>query len=188
MSKIIAIDFDSVLNNLLTPWINYLNIKHQVNIQEEDVTEWDMTKAFPTLNPQQVFEPLYVDDFWKHVKPLPGAYSTVHNMQKDGFNYYIVTDSNYQTLASKMNNCLLKYFKNLIRPSDVIVTSHKELILCDYIIDDYEENLKNNKGYRILIDKPYNRKANKCTYDFRANDITEAYEFIKVMEGITCTE
>ena len=188
MCKTILIDFDSVLNNLLDAWVEYLNSRYKLSVEVADIVEWDMTKAFPSLTAEQVFEPLYMDEFWKHVKPLPGAHSTLKKIDRDGFKWYIVTDSNYQTLESKMTNCLLKYFGDLVRPDNVIVTSHKELIECDYIIDDYEQDLKYSKGYRILIDKPYNSKADVYTYDFRASDIIEAYELIKFKEGLTCTK
>ena len=64
MSKpVILCDMDDVLEELLAAWCEWLNYVHNLSVSPEDVTEWDMAKAYPTLSKAEVFEPIYFNDF-----------------------------------------------------------------------------------------------------------------------------
>lgn len=180
MRKVIAIDFDTVCNNLLVVWLKWLNRKYRLNKTCEDMTQWDMSKNIPELDPTQIYEPLFDADFWASVIVYPEVQTIIKEMRYAGYTPYIVTDTHYSSLKMKFENCLLPALNEVIKPSDVIVTSHKELITCEYIIDDYEMNLKDNEGFRILIDEPYNHNANKDYYDFRTHSLKDAWEYIKL--------
>lgn len=173
--KVIAIDFDGVLNNLVEAWVSYLNRKYLLDINSTDVKEYDMSVTFPMLTYDEIYEPLYNPYFWYFVKPINEAAECICKLQKNN-KVVIVTNSDYRILTHKFNDCLFKHYN--IVPDDVIITSHKDLIRCDYIIDDYEENLKNCSGIRILINHSYNTNADVSKYDWRAKDIIEATDYI----------
>lgn len=182
MNKVIAIDFDSVINDLLSEWIKYLNITYGLNKSIEDILYWDMTENYPQLTVQQIFSPLYDPLFWLRVPLVPNAKKVIREMKKEGYKVVVVTDSDYRIIKFKWENCLLRLLDKVITSKDIIITSQKSLIKCDYIIDDYENNLKDSKAIRLLIDYPYNRNAAENTFDYRCNNIEDAWECILHIE------
>ena len=106
----ICVDMDDTIVNLVPAWIDWLNRKHKTNVQYEDVTDWDISKFFPTIKPTEVFEPLFDDSFWYYVEPREGALHYVKKLIDDGHKVYICTSSHYKTLTSKLENCLFKHF------------------------------------------------------------------------------
>ena len=45
----VLIDMDDTLEDLCSEWVKYLNNKHGTSVKHSDITDWDMTKAFPSL-------------------------------------------------------------------------------------------------------------------------------------------
>lgn len=106
----ILVDMDDTIENLAEAWVAYLNARHQTSTNLSDITDWDISKAFPTLTKEQVYAPLFEDAFWSWVKPMEGASEALQKLIADGHTVLIVTTSNYQTLAAKMEQVLFHYF------------------------------------------------------------------------------
>ena len=79
-----------------------------------------------------------------------------HKLIADGHTVLIVTTSNYQTLAAKMEQVLFHYFPFLTW-NDVIITAHKQLIKGDVLVDDGIHNLEGGDYFKILMTAPHNR-------------------------------
>ena len=137
----ILVDMDDTIENLAEAWVAYLNARHQTSTNLSDITDWDISKAFPTLTKEQVYAPLFEDAFWSWVKPMEGASEALQKLIADGHTVLIVTTSNYQTLAAKMEQVLFHYFPFLTW-NDVIITAHKQLIKGDVLVDDGIHNLE----------------------------------------------
>ena len=105
----ILVDMDDTVENLAEAWVAYLNARHQTSTNLSDITDWDISKAFPTLTKEQVYAPLFEDAFWSWVKPMKGASEALQKLIADGHTVLIVTTSNYQTLAAKMEQVLFRY-------------------------------------------------------------------------------
>ena len=69
----ILVDMDDTIESLASAWVDYLNARHGTTTKLTDITGWDISKAFPTLTNEQVYAPLFEDDFWDCVKPIDGA-------------------------------------------------------------------------------------------------------------------
>lgn len=184
MSKTIAIDFDNVLNNLLSKWVEYLNLAYNLDKTVDDMKCWNMSDNYPELDDYQIYSALQDPLFWRDIELLPKVRSTLKDMLKQNYKVVIVTDSDYRTIKFKWTNCLLRLLGDIISSKDIIITSQKYLIKCDYIIDDYENNLKDSSAVRLLIDYLYNRNADENTFDYRCKDISEAWETILYIEEI----
>lgn len=91
----------------------------------------------------------------------------------------IVTTSNYHTLASKMERVLFKYFPFLTW-NDVIITSHKQLVNGDVLIDDGTHNLEGGNYFKILMTAQHNKK-----YDAEANGMLRVETWAEVYSAIT---
>lgn len=184
---IVALDFDGVLNTMLNLWVERLNAAHNLHFTIDDIKYWDMSKTFTMLTPKQIYQPLYEKDFWYNVCPAFYAEKTIRTLLQHNFKVIIVTATDFSICDDKVHNCILKLFPQL-QEKDIIICNDKSLIRCDYIIDDYEENLKDNEGYRILIDAPYNQYASTSKYDYRATDLCEATLKILSRSGVNNKE
>lgn len=175
----ILVDMDDVLDDLLAAWVGWLNRTHGTTVYPDDVDDWDIAKFFPYLTRSQVFEPLYLDEFWSTVWPRYGAYTAMAAFKKAGDKVYVVTNSHYKTLTAKMENVLFKYFP-LFTWDDVIVTSKKQLLRGDVLIDDNPQNLVGGDYVGILMDMPHNRSFDEVEH----NNILRAYNWDDVMSII----
>ena len=108
MNKVIAIDFDSVINDLLSEWVKYLNITYGLNKSIEDILYWDMTENYPELTVQQIFSPLYNPLFWLRVPLIPNAKKVIQEMKKEGYKVVVVTDSDYRIIKFKWGKLSIK--------------------------------------------------------------------------------
>ncbi len=166
---VVLVDMDGCLDNLLKAWLHSLNEIYGTDIVEDDITDWDMSTAFQKatgnyeLTLDEICEPLLDPDFWDAVEPIPGAAEALQKMKALGHEIYVVTASHYQTLAAKMEKVLFRYFPFLTW-DNVIVTSHKQLVCGDVLIDDGIHNLTNGSYTKLLMDAPHNR-----SFDAEAN-------------------
>ncbi len=175
----VLIDMDDTIEDLLIRWVNELNCKHNTSVSVDDITDWDLTKFFPTLCPDEVYAPLFDNEFWKTVQPKDDASRFIKALKDEGYSVYICTTSNYKTLKTKMENVLFKHF-DFLSWSDVIITSNKQLINADFLVDDGVHNLIGGSYQGILMDAPHNRKFNEKEHDIiRVKSWDEIYNIIK---------
>lgn len=175
----ILIDMDDTIEYLLDSWIDTLNRRYGTNVSPEDITEWDVSKFFPTLTSDQIFEPLITGDFWSTVKPREDAIHYVKQLKDDGYQVYICTNSNYKSLKEKMEHLLFRHF-NYLSWRDVIIITHKQLIDADILVDDGVHNLIGGKYKGILMDTPHNRQFDERAHGImRAKNWSEVYSLIK---------
>lgn len=180
----ILVDMDDTIESLANAWVDYLNARHGTTTKLTDITDWDISKAFPTLTNEQVYAPLFEDDFWDWVKPIDGASETLQRLIADGHRVLIVTTSNYHTLAAKMERVLFKYFP-FLKWSDVIITSHKQLVKGDVLVDDGIHNLEGGDYFKILMEAPHNKN-----YDaeengmYRVKTWDDVYAAISILANV----
>lgn len=177
MTKLtILVDMDDTLENLCEVWVGYLNETYGTDVKLEDVTQWDMTKVFPTLNRNEIFDVLTEEALWERIEPLPGAVEYLKKLIDDGHKIVIVTSASPETVSLKLNKVLFKYFPYLTY-KDVIITSQKQMVIGDVLVDDAPHNLENGNYLKLLFDASHNQ-----TYDskdvVRVRNWEETYEAI----------
>lgn len=179
MAKLtVLIDMDDVIEDLLGAWVQALNTRFGTDVKAEDISSWEIKDYFPSLTEEQVFEPLNDEEFWRNVKPKPGAEKYIKEILNDGHEVYVVTASHPETISHKLNNVLFKYFPYLSY-KDVIITSHKQMIRGDILIDDSPVNLVGGRYQGILMDMPHNRSFKAGRHKiFRAKDWAEIYDIV----------
>lgn len=152
----ILIDMDDVIERLLVGWVEWVNRRYGTRAVPDDVKDWNVSLAFPTLTREQVYAATQDDDMWDLVPPMPGAYEALKQLMDEGHEIYIVTATEHQTLRAKMEKVLFRYFP-FITFDRVIVTKHKQLIKGDVLIDDGPHNLSGGSYKGILFDASHNR-------------------------------
>lgn len=151
----ILVDMDDSIENLSEVWINFLNNRYGTSVKPEDITEWSIEKAFPEIPSDDVYGVLREEALWETVKPLPGAVKYLKKLIDDGNQIYIVTASHPDTVSAKMNKVLFRYFP-FISYENVVITSKKQLIQGDFLIDDAPHNMGGSyKG--LLFTANHNR-------------------------------
>lgn len=174
----VLVDLDDTLEHLLDAWVKWLNEKHGTNVSVADIREWNTSRAFPMLTENQAYAPLLKDEFWKTVKPMNMAAEALQLLLAAGHTVYIVTASAYQTIRSKMENVLFEYFP-FIQWSNVIITSNKQMIRGDVLVDDAPHNLEGGDYAKILMSCNHN-----MSYDAEANGMVRASNWYEILAEI----
>ncbi len=177
---VIVFDMDDVLVDLIEPWVQELNSKYGTHVSWNDITQWDMKIAFPTLTWEQIFSVLYEPEFWDKVQPYKEALEYLPKFYKK-HKIYIATAAHTKTIDAKINRCLYKHFPFLTE-DNIIMIRDKSLLCCDWIIDDNPENLLLSPGQTICIDKPWNRSyenRKQTYYEYRVNNLKDVYNIIE---------
>ena len=175
---VVLVDMDDCIEGLALAWSEYLNDKYGLGVPYEAITQWDVSVAYPTLTREQVYEPLFNDDFWDLVKPISGAADALMKLKEDGHDVLIVTASAYQTLKAKMEKVLFRYFPFLTW-DDVIVTSKKYLVAGDVLVDDGPHNFCGGSYKKILMSAMHNLDLDEREIGaVRVYDWGEAYDII----------
>lgn len=173
----ILIDVDDVINNLCEAWCNWLDEKYKTGVKYTDIKEWDMQVAFPLLTAEEIYEPLFDEDFWHTVNPNIDAIKYVYQLMQDGYNIYLCTTTNYKNVKIKFE-FIQKYF-TYITWNHVIVCSRKQIINADILIDDAPHNLVGGKYQKILMTQPHNENFDNEAYGIhRVNNWEECYDTI----------
>lgn len=177
---VVLVDLDDTIERLLDAWCCWLNRVYGTTVQPEDVTEWDITKFFPSLTKEEVFAPLYTGFFWSTVKPKSDAMEYLWKIHENGDQIYIITSSNFETIKPKFDCIIGRYFP-WVPYSNVIVASNKQMVSGDVLVDDGIHNLIGGKYEKILMTAPHNKYIDLSTYSDirRANSWSEAYDIIQ---------
>lgn len=152
----ILVDMDDTIENLLAVWVSTLNQKYARNVALNDIRSWDIGSYFPGLSKDEVFGPLNAKEFWEKVTPIPGSIEVLQRIKEDGDHVMIVTATHPYTVALKYDAIIKRYFP-FIPYEDMIITSRKQLIHGDVLIDDAPHNHIGGSYYKIMITAPHNR-------------------------------
>ena len=179
----ILVDMDDTIEDLSGAWAEWLNSKYGLHTHRDELRDWDVAKAFPSLSAGQVYAPLYDDSFWSTVRPINDAPEFLFKLIEDGHKVFIVTASAYETIKAKMNGVLFRYFPYLTW-DDVIVTSKKQIVTGDILVDDGPHNLFGGVYLPVLMDAPHNQKFNNEEHKIpRVYGWKEVYELITEYAG-----
>lgn len=154
----ILFDADDVAENLCDCWIAMLNERYGTSVTLEDVRDWDITLAFPTLTKEQIYGVTHEDELWRRITPIPGSVEVLQKLHDEGHQLYMVTASDYRVCKAKVER-LLELFP-FLDWEHIIITSNKQMVCGDILIDDNPRNLIRGNYFKILFDRPHNRSYN----------------------------
>ena len=175
---IILVDMDDTIERLLEAWVRGVNRKYGTDASYDDVTSWDVSAAFPGLTWEQGYAVPMEPGFWRTVEPIPGAAESLRRLMQAGHEVFIVTATPCDAVPEKMNDLLFRCFP-FLSWDHVIVTSHKQMIRGDVLIDDGVHNLEGGAYAKILMTAPHNRQ-----YDAEANGMIRVDNWTQVEEAI----
>ena len=156
MQKIIKIDVDGVLRNLLPKMCEIYNDYYNECITPNDILDFDLKSTFKKCNnPVDWFFKSNGSYIYLNSKKCFKAKEAIDLLHNKG--YYIIIVSNQPT-HKQIENTLEWLKENEIYYDSICFTEKKHLILGDIIVDDNIDNLNIcHECEKILIDAPYNR-------------------------------
>lgn len=180
----ILIDIDDVIEKLLPAWVEWLNRKYNFTVDYNAIDDWNISKFFPDLTREQVFEPLHKRIFWWTVKPRKDAMVYIKKLFDEGYDLYLCTATDYRNIKTKYEAIVKRYFP-YITWNKVIVTSEKQMIKADFLIDDAPHNLIGGDYIKMLMDAPHNKNFDIHNTDIgRVSNWKEIYRYIHLYTDI----
>lgn len=171
----IGIDIDCVLNDLVENWILYLNNKYNINIVYDDIFTYDMKTCLPKLSNEQIYEPLYLDEFWMSLSPREECNYYLNKLIEDGHDVKLITATVVESMPIK-TEWILKHFPYLNK-NDIWMVFDKNWINADILLDDYIKNLEGGSYIGVCYSQPWN----KIYAGLRVNNWKEFYKLINEM-------
>lgn len=178
-SYTVAIDLDGVMWDLITPWLEQYNRFTNENVTIDQIKSYHISEY---VNHEEIlYYILESASFWENIKPYEGARDAIQMLKEQSeIDLVIATNTCYKIASAKINH-MLELFPE-IQPDEVILTKRKDLLNVDFLIDDYENNLRQTlvrHRIPVLIDQPYNRHFANNTYGIiRKSNLLEAAQMI----------
>lgn len=176
---IILVDMDDTIENLGLAWVDYLNRNYDKNVEWNNICNWDMQIAYPSLTNEQIYGALDDENLWDAVTVKEDAPYYLKKLIDEGNDVFIVTAAWYKTIPPKVEKCLFKYFP-FLKWEQVIVTSSKHLIKGDILVDDNPQNFVGGDYFGILFTAPHNLNFDDTKVDIvRVDNWKSAYLIIE---------
>ena len=176
---IILIDADNVIENLTHEMFLYIDELYGTDAHYEELRDWDLCTAFPALTREQVYGAELNAELYDRVKPIEGAVGTIRRLIDDGHEVFVVTNTPAKAYAPKTEKVFARYFPFI--PSDhYILTSHKQMIRGDVLIDDGIHNLVGGTYAKLLFNAP-----NNMDYDAGANGMIRVADWDDIYRVIS---
>lgn len=162
MEKIVKIDVDGVLRDIISTMCEIYNEEFSTNLKYNDIKEYDVSLSFPLIEKKYNFKASYYF-FVLHGKKIfrdSPKYPEVNNaiLKLHNLGYRIIIVSSQESVENKIDTLKWLHY-NEIYYDDICFTKNKDIVKGDYMVDDYPNNLREITGSTqpILILQPYNK-------------------------------
>jgi 5'(3')-deoxyribonucleotidase len=176
---VIAVDLDAIVIDLIRPWLNWYNKRHNDNITVDDITHYKVEKFAKKTNDMFAF-------FHDHANyagcpVLPGAAEGLARLRDLGHDIIIATATAGSTANLKWH--LVEKAAPWLNENNVMVGSRKERLHADVFIDDAPKNIVKYRNkwpdaHILTIAYPYNKDCRSLVncYAQDHNDTNRAWE------------
>jgi len=179
--KIIILDVDEVLRDLMPVVIRDYNYRHGTNFTKEDITDYDCSTVLTKIKNLRKYFYDNAESCFYDALPFKGASSAVKKLQKAGFHIRITTNQ-FKDLEIFTFHWLRKH---KIPYDSVVITSDKSWVQGDYIVDDHAKFVASSPcKHKILMKRMWNKEF-WDKFDTISN-IDELPKKIKEMEDREC--
>lgn len=161
MRKVIAIDQDQVLADLLSGWLDKYNQLYNDDLKPDDIKSWRLSDYVKDNCGNYVYKLLEDYDLFRNLPVIEHSQYVVERLNYR-HDVYITTSATSikGSLAAKVE-WINEHFP-FIPDSNIVLCGDKSIIHADIMIDDGIHNLRKFKGERkLLFDAPHNRNNNE---------------------------
>lgn len=185
--KIIKIDVDGVLRDMLLAMCGIYNAVYNDNIQPCDVKDYDVDVSFPKckekdgISAKYFFFNEYAYEVYNCANVLPKAKEAMDILHNLG--YYIIIVTNQETYLNR-HDTLVWLDNNDIYYDSICFTKDKSIVKGDIMVDDCVDFLNqcnNNEEELICVKAPYNENNN---FFKKVPSLYHYARFLETQEGI----
>lgn len=154
----IALDMDSTVYNLHTPWLSWLKNTHNEECTVEQIETWDWHNQLKCGT--KVYDFLDTEGAFLTCSLLPGAFDAINLVASWGFKQFFVSTVKTKQGAWEKQQAIKRDFPELA--SRVLISSgDKDMIRADVLVDDGPHNIEafNPHGWTVKIPYRYNQEA-----------------------------
>lgn len=155
MKKIVAVDVDGVVANNHIEWVRLYNRDYNDNLISSEITSWGIHAFVKPECGLKIYDYLEDPTLYDNVTPIEGALDGVNKLCQS-YRVVYVTSSTPGASGAKYN--WLKRYNFIEKIDDYVECRDKSLILADYLIDDYIENVKAFHGLSYLFTQAWNKE------------------------------
>lgn len=177
MSKIVYIDVDGVVADLMTPWLAWYNLNWDDDLTRNEITTWNFHDHVKSECGIRIYEYLSDPAIYDEVSVIPGALSAVKAIEEFispvGGKVVFVTSTRpaqayrkFEWLAYHgfLSDTSIKSQRRYIEMHDKSLLDPGELPDQNILIDDGPDNVLGFKGHSIVFDQPWNRDVPKTIH------------------------
>ena len=183
--KIIYVDVDDVVADLVYPVVVIHNVVNKDNLHYDDITGWDITE-FTRDNNKDIYEYFKDPRLYKVVNPVNNARRGVEYLRSLGLRVVFCTTSPFETPYVKFRWLQRHGFNPELE--DYIEIQDKTLLTGEYMIDDKPDNILHSKtNVPIMFTRPWNKHIKWDGYRIDSWDdiITgkiDAFDILKIKD------
>ncbi len=179
--KRIAIDMDGVMADLNQHYIDWYYERTGEKVEKERLMGLPETTGFPQEGIVHHF--LHTPGFFRTAPVMPGSQEVIRRLMEN-YEVFIVSAAVEfpQSLTEKID-WLGEHFP-FISWKNIVFCGLKTIVQADYMIDDYDKNLRYFNGERLLFTAPHN--INYQDYN-RYDTWDDVAKFFGVHEAVTVT-
>lgn len=148
MVRTIALDFDGVLIDLVTPWLAAYNEAAEDNLRYADIRQYEIHAAVKEAWRIGVYA-LRSPEVYRRCLPEPGAQAGVAALARAGFRLVVVTKEPDAACRHAKQEVLRKFFPEL--PLVVVAANKRAVVPSGLLIDDAPQNKPH-----LLFSQPWN--------------------------------
>lgn len=161
-NRIVAIDVDGTIADLLPEWLGRYNASYDDNLTEDKIIRWGIHEFVKPECGDNIYEWLKDPALYDNVQPYPGAIEGIKKIKFAGHRVIYPTVTPIETPGVKYE--WLKRYGLIDNMRDYIEVTDKSLIAANFLVDDRPENLDFFKGIKILVLRPWNMHRQDDSY------------------------
>lgn len=179
MSKIIGVDVDGTVADLITEWLHQYNKDYDDNITKEDIHSWEIDEYVKDRCGKNIFSYLHNPSLYNEVSPITGALEGVKELRSMGHRVVFCTSANKFMAGRKLQWLSDHGFlpKCNISP-DYVEMNDKGLLRVDVLIDDHIKNLEKFSGVKVLYRQPHNHSTFSPFTHFSAETWSDVVQYM----------
>jgi 5'(3')-deoxyribonucleotidase len=153
----VALDMDSTVYDLHTPWLEWLEREHGERCPVDQIQTWDFHNQLACG--VRVYDFLETPDCFERLQPFPGAIEAINEVAGWGtVRQFFVSTCRTRQGAWEKQRAVERDFPTMAK--DVLVTSGaKDVIAADLLVDDGPHNLEAFPGMTCKIPYTYNKSV-----------------------------
>ena len=175
-------DLDSIIANLLDPWLGWYNKNFDDNITTADIKTYHIEHHVKPEARRKIYGFFEDVSRYEAIPILAGASEGLLALKDMGHDVVVATATAGSTAQQKYS--IVKRAAPWLPHENIILAKRKELIKGDVFVDDAPENLTAYRmawpdAHVLTIDYPYNAHVSDKVLSFRAldwSDTSQAWE------------